>query len=134
MIKLPWILAGWAISLLIAATSGMYGGYEIANARYQKEVVELKDAHIQALQDRTDQYLEAVRRGDQVSNDFFDALRNMKVVNTSITQEVRKEVEKLVYTDCRLPDSGVDLLKKKVDSVNMRLLSAGDAPGAKGKK
>ena len=82
-------------------------------------------AQIEALQARTDQYLEAVKRGDQVAGDFYDALRNMRVVNTTINQEVRRETEKLVYTDCRLPDSGADLLGRKVDAVNMRLIGKG---------
>lgn len=118
----PWLIVASVLAISVTGVAGMYAGYEIANARHARAVSELKDAQIAALKARTDQYLEAVSRGDQVAGDFYDALRNIKVVNTSITQEVRREVEKLVYTDCRLPDSGADLLSKKVDEINMRLL------------
>lgn len=131
---LPWLLVAAGIALSATGASGLYFGAMIERGRHAGEIDNLKDAQIQALTARGEQIAEAQRISNQVSQDFYTALKNIRVVNTSITQEVRREVEKVVYTDCKLPDSGADLLKKKVDSVNLQLLSHTKGDGAKAKK
>lgn len=126
---LPWILLGGVLALAGTGGAGMYYGAKIADANHADEILALKNAHIHALQARTDQYLEAVKRGDDVANRFETALRELKVENKTFNNEVIREVEKVVYTDCRLPDSGADLLGRQVDAVNLRVLGA-----SKGKK
>ena len=124
----PWLVAAGMLALSAVGVTGMYAGYEIASARNAEVLADLKDAQIVALKARASQYEEAVKRSDQVSTDFFTALKNLHVVNKTITAEVRHEVEKLVYTDCKVPDSGAELLGRKVDALNLRLLgtSTGD--------
>ena len=122
---LPWFLVAAMLALGSAGAAGMYGGYEIANARYAKERAALQDAQLEALKAKGEALAEATKRGDEVAGNFLAALKDMKIVNTTINNEVRKETEKLVYTDCKLPDSGADLLKKNVDAVNLRLLGKG---------
>lgn len=119
---LPWLIAAVTLVLSIVGVSGMYAGYEIANARNAQVISQIKDAQIEALKARADQHREALARSDQVSTDFFNALKNLRVVNKTITAEVRHEVEKLVYTDCKLPDSGAELLLRKVEALNLRLV------------
>lgn len=130
---LPWLILACVLALSATGASGLYFGSMIERGRHAGEVANLKDAQIEALRTRGEQLVEAQRISNQVSQDFYTALKNIRVVNNTITQEVRREVEKVVYTDCKLPDSGADLLKKKVDSVNLQLLShtKGDAPKAK---
>lgn len=124
---LPWFILAAILALGSAGAAGMYGGYEIANARYAKERQALQEAQLEAITAKSEALAEATKRGDAVAIDFLAALKDMRVVNTTITNEVRKETEKLVYTDCKLPDSGADLLKKNVDAVNLRLLGKGKA-------
>lgn len=133
---LPWLIAASVLALSATGVSGLYFGSLVERGRHADEVANLKDAQIEALKSRGEQLEESQRISNQVSRDFYTALKNIRVVNTSITQEVRREVEKVVYTDCKLPDSGADLLKKKVDSVNLQLLShtGGAAPQKKAKK
>lgn len=119
---LPWMIAAGVVALSVVGVSGMYVGYEIASARNAKVVADIKTAQIEALRARAVQYEDAVKRSDQVSVDFFTALKNLRVVNKTVTAEVRHEVEKLVYTDCKVPDSGAELLRRKVDQVNLRLI------------
>lgn len=122
---LPWFILAGVLALGSAGAAGMYGGYEIANARYAKERAALQEAQLEALNAKNEALAQANKRGDDVALNFLVALKDIKVVNTTITNEVRKETEKLVYTDCKLPDSGADLLKKNRDEVNLRLLGKG---------
>lgn len=122
---LPWFILAAILALSSAGAAGMYGGYEIANARYAKDRQALQDAQIEALTASKEALKIAVTNSSQVAGEFMTALKGIQIVNTTITNEVRKETEKLVYTDCKLPDSGADLLKKNADAVNMRLLGKG---------
>lgn len=119
---LPWLIVAAMLALGITGAAGMYGGYEIANARHAKD----REAQLQAYADSAfamkAALIEAVKRGDETSGTFLVALKGIQIVNTTINKEVRTETEKLIYTDCKVPDSGADLLKKNVDSVNMRLV------------
>ena len=125
----PWLLLGGLVALAGTGGAGLYYGAKIADAAHAKEILDLKNAHIHALQARTDQYLAAVARGDEVANRFEAALLQLKIENKTFNNEVIREVEKVVYTDCRLPDSGSDLLSRQVDAVNLRVLGT-----VKGKK
>lgn len=122
---LPWFILAGILALGSAGAAGMYGGYEIANARYAKDREALNTAQIDALKAKGEALEQANKRGDESAGRFLDALKGIQIVNTTITNEVRKETEKLVYTDCKLPDSGADLLKKNADAVNLRLLGKG---------
>ena len=119
---LPWVIMAAILALGSAGAAGMYGGYEIANARFAADKVNLLNAHLEAAEAQRIALGQAVQRGNEASTTFLEELRGIKIVNTTITNEVRKETEKLVYTDCKLPDTGAALLKKNVDAVNMRLL------------
>lgn len=119
---LPWLILAAVLALGATGVSGMYLGHEIATGRYAKEREALQTAQLDAIKAKGEALALANKRGDEVATTFLDALKNIQIVNTTINQEVRKETEKLVYTDCKLPDSGADLLKKHRDAVNLRLL------------
>lgn len=55
-----------------------------------------------------------------VATDFETKLANIKVVNRTINNEVRHEVEKTVYGDpnCNLPESGRLLRDRAIDAAN----------------
>lgn len=117
----PWIIIGCMLALTMSGVAGMYGGYEIASARHAKERQDLLEAQIASLSLAKDELAAAHRRSNEVSGEFLVALKDMKIVNTTINTEVKKETERLIYTDCKLPDSGTDLLRKRADEVNSRL-------------
>ncbi len=119
---LPWFILAAVLALGSAGAAGMYGGYEIANARYARDREALQQAQTDALTAKSEALELANKRGDETAGQFLTALKDMRVVNTTVNNEVRKETEKLIYTDCKLPDSGADLLKRHRDAVNLRLL------------
>lgn len=122
-VGLPWILLACVMALAGTGSAGMYLGYEIAAGRHASDVAALKDAQIEALKVRTDQYLGAIARGDEIANRFEQSLANIRIENKTFTTEVVKETEKQVYIDCKLPETGMDLLRRRIDAANARILT-----------
>lgn len=122
---LPWIIVAFLLAILCAGGTGMYFGYEVANGRFADERVQMATAYGDAMKERDKRLKELQASGSLIEGNFLTALRNMQVVNKTYYNEVQKETEKLVYTDCKLPDSGVDLLNRHIDEVNMRLIGKG---------
>lgn len=118
----PWFVAAAVLALATTGTAGMYAGAMIERGRHADEITALKDEQLRSMALATQLWQQAQSRSNEVSTRFEAALREIKIENKTFVQEVQRETEKLVYTDCRLPDSGVDLLKKQVDAANMRLL------------
>jgi hypothetical protein len=116
----PWYIIGGCALLL----SGMYLGYEIAAGRFAADREALLQAQADALKATNDQLLAEQRRGQEIATQFLTALQNIRIENKTFNHEVRVEREKLVYTDCQLPDSGVDLLNRHIDAANLRFLGA----------
>jgi hypothetical protein len=71
---------------------------------------------------------EAARRND-ISQKFEDKLDNLKIVNTTINKTVTQELQKQIYTDCKLPATGVALINSNADQLNaVRHGTAASAP------
>jgi uncharacterized protein YpuA (DUF1002 family) len=120
----PWLVAACVMALSATGLAGMYGGYEIAQGRHAADQIALAQAQAVALSQAADRLREARGRGDEIADRFEGKLDNIKIENKTFNNETRVETEKLVYTDCKLPDTGADLLKRHVDSVNARLLGS----------
>lgn len=121
----PWFVVAAVIALMGAGSSGMYFGYQLAEGRAAVDKLQMQTAYNVALVEKEARRQEAENRSRLVEGTFLTALKGIKVVNTTYYQQVEKETEKLVYTDCKVPDTGVDLLNKHIDDVNMRLLGKG---------
>lgn len=119
---LPWLLLAAVMGMAASGAAGLYGGYEIATARYQKDQIALQEAHAETLNAKNEALGEAILRGNASSGYLLAAIRDIRVVNTTIHTRVQKETEKLVYTDCKVPATGIDLLQNHVDEVNLRLV------------
>jgi hypothetical protein len=59
-----------------------------------------------------------VKRREEISTRFETKLDNIKIVNTTITKNITKELAKPVYTDCKVPDTGVQLINDNAKSLN----------------
>ncbi len=115
-----WVF--WLLLALVAGLLGIYVGvqYEAGQAAIEREA--LKDAYATALQEANARRAEAQARGTLVERDFIGRLSDLKIVNTTIHQTLKQETQKLVYTNCVLPDAGIDLVNQHIDAVNLRLL------------
>lgn len=121
---LPWLFLVLVLVLGATGAAGMYAGYEIAAARHAQDREQMLLGYVDAANAQKEALKEARQRGDDASARFIEELRGIKIVNTTINKEVRKETQKLVYTDCKLPDSGADLLQRHVNAVNLKLLES----------
>lgn len=126
---LPWIIAAFLFAILAAGGAGVYFGMTIQRGWDAGDKIEMANAYGEALKERDARLKELQAKGSTVEGDFLTALRNLQVVNKTYYNEVQKETEKVVYTDCKVPDSGVDMLNRHIDDVNMRLI--GKQKGAK---
>lgn len=122
---LPWIIAAFLLSVLGAGGTGLYFGAVIQRGWDAADKIEMANAYGDAMKEREARLKELQAKGSLIEGNFLTALNGMQVVNKTYYNEVQKETEKLVYTDCKLPDSGVDLLNKHIDDVNMRLIGKG---------
>lgn len=118
----PFFIIAALVAVLGSGCSGLYFGYEIAQGRFSTEKLEMASAYNLALAEKEARRKEAEDRSHLIESQFITGLKDIRVVNTTTYQRVEKETEKLVYTDCKVPDTGVDLLNKHIDDVNMRLL------------
>ncbi|WNL63615.1 hypothetical protein ST4_057 [Aeromonas phage ST4] len=129
---LPWIIIAFLLAMAASGSTGLYFGYQYASneltAQAATERENLVTAYNKALEEKEARRKEAEGRGRTVESDFLTALQNIQVVNKTYNNEVVKETEKLVYTDCKLPASGVDLLNKHIDAVNAQFLGKAVKP------
>lgn len=123
---LPWVILAFLLSMAFSGSTGLYFGYQYASnaltAQAATDRENLVTAYNAALGEKEARRKEAEGRGRTIEGDFLTALQNIQVVNKTYNNEVVKETEKLVYTDCKLPASGVDLLNKHIDAVNAQFL------------
>lgn len=122
---LPWIVAAVLLAIIATGAAGLYFGMLIQRGWDADDKVQLANAYGDAMKEREARLKELQAKGSLIEGNFLTALNGMQVVNKTYYNEVQKETEKLVYTDCKLPDSGVDLLNKHIDDVNMRLIGKG---------
>lgn len=92
------------------------GGSFFYGQRTQKEADEILAAKQQQVVQQ--QINQETDRRNQISSVFEAKLDNLKVVNTTINRNVKTEVQKQIYTDCKLPDSGVALINNSADALN----------------
>lgn len=122
---LPWIIAAFLFSIVAAGGTGLYFGVVIQRGWDAADKVAMANAYGDALKERDARLKELQAKGNTVEGDFLTALRNLQVVNKTYYNEVQKETEKVVYTDCKVPDSGVDLVNRHIDDANLRLIGKG---------
>lgn len=122
---LPWIVAAVLLAILGTGGMGLYFGMLIQRGWDADDKIQMANAYGDAMKERDARLKELQAKGSTIEGNFLTALKGMQVVNRTYNNEVVKETEKLVYTDCKLPDSGVDLLNKHIDDVNMRLIGKG---------
>lgn len=117
---LPWLIAIGVFVLALAGLSGMYAGYEIANGRFAKDQLAMAAANTTALQAKDAALQAAYANSNEVSDTFLKALKSIRIVNKTFNNEVQREVQKLVYTDCKLPDSGMAILSQHISAINSK--------------
>lgn len=95
-------------------TSGLNEGevkYQKAVVEYQQEVIKIKDENNAELQRLLNKYTEAAVLFEK---DLSELKTKEKIINNTVV----KEVEKPVYNQCLVPDTGVKIHNDAVDTLN----------------
>lgn len=121
----PWIATAFLLAVIASGSAGAYFGYGYAEGQAAKDKADLVSAYNEALVEKEARRKDAEDRGRKIESEFLAGLNGIQVVNKTYRTEVQKETEKLIYTDCKLPDSGVDLVNRHIDEVNLRLVGKG---------
>jgi uncharacterized protein YxeA len=88
------------IAILIAFVLTFVGGYKYNQAQELEAQAKLKDEYDQAMKAERD-------RRDQISKEYEEKLAAAKGKTRVVTRTITKEVEKPIYKECKLPESGV---------------------------
>ena len=118
----PWIALAIVLGLLVSAFTGAYFGYQYGTGKAAEDKSKMLAAYNEALTQAELRRKDAESKGNQIVDDFISRLNNLKVVNRTFNNNMKTETQKLVYTDCKLPDSGVDLLNKHINEANLILI------------
>ena len=107
------------IALVLAVSSSVGGWF----ARGHWDAGEIESIKTAAAEEKNAALLQAAaekKRADEIASRFEDKLSKLRIVNRTITQEVRHETEKVVYGDprCDLPATGVVLNDRAVAAAN----------------
>jgi hydroxymethylpyrimidine pyrophosphatase-like HAD family hydrolase len=88
-----------------------------SGATHQKEVDEI--ALNKAVAAYQVQIQTEVDRRTLIETTFINKLDNIKVVNTTINKTLTKELTNTVYTNCKVPETGVDIINDDVTKLNL---------------
>jgi hypothetical protein len=120
-----WPLPGWAIRAIVVAVvlagtaaAGARWGYKLADGRWQAREAERLAAEAVAR-------AEDLARAQAVSTAYQALAAELKRLAAVHRVEVLREIDKPVYRDCVLPESGRVL----IDAAQSRAASAAAGPG-----
>lgn len=127
----PWLIVAALVAIMGAGGSGLFFGYKSGSEsealRMAGERQALVEAQRMALQEKEARRQEAEARSIMVEKNFLTALNNIQIVNKTYDNYITKETEKTVYTDCKLPESGREILIQKAKDINATFV--GKVPG-----
>lgn len=131
----PWLIVACLIAMMGAGGSGLFFGFksgtESEALRMAGERQALIDAQNVALQEKEARRIDAEKRAQIVEKNFLTALNNIQIVNKTYNNTIQKETEKTVYTDCRLPPSGREILLNKTRDINAQFVGGVPAEASK---
>jgi hypothetical protein len=120
-IKANWIAIRMALYLLLVVAlfgGGAWLGYEYKSGKVAQEKNEQLLDEIAAKNREIEKRNEVQKELDEVSAEYDEFKRNLKPEVVYVTRKVNVEVEKPVYRECVLPDSGVRLHDETVERLN----------------
>lgn len=87
-----------------------------AGKSYESSICEVEKTEI--VQQFTQLIQEEVDRRYEVSKQYEDRIQQLRDNVRTITEVVEVEVEKPVYRECKVPDSGIKLLNENIEKLN----------------
>lgn len=103
------------IAIILAAITGGLIGREIVVARNNRQRIADLQIRFDRLSVKTAEMVAMVKRGNAVSAELEKGFSEIRQFNSAIDGAIRREVEKAVYAQCIVPDSGVTLLNRHIE-------------------
>lgn len=98
-----------AIGLALIGT--FFAGVRYESATCEVEKQEIIAEYTQMVQDEVD-------RRHEISVQYEERLAQMRADSRKVIERVEVEVVKPIYKDCKVPESGVNLLNETVEQLN----------------
>lgn len=110
------------VIVAVAILTSLFGW--VARGKWDEGEIQKKEAEILQREVDVKAAVEEERKRQETwAKRFESRLANLRVEHRTINNEVRRELEKTVYTDCVVPDSGRLLLSRSIDSSNAAIAS-----------
>lgn len=99
------------IAIGVAIIGVFFAGVRYKSASCEVEKLELIAQYTQMIQEEVD-------RRQQISEIYEQQIAELRVQQREIIREVEVEIEKPIYKECKVPNSGIKLLNDTVDKLN----------------
>ncbi len=107
-----WVKIAVIVALLAGSWGhGFYRGGKDKQADWDAEKVDLLTKHAARVKELTDKNL-------AVSGELQDALKNVRIEYVTVRDTVTTEVEKPVYKECKVPETGTQVLQNNARRLN----------------
>ncbi|EHS7647143.1 hypothetical protein KWH26_003753 [Salmonella enterica] len=103
---------------MVSGFSGLFIGYNVADNRFQEARLHMVASQNQALAAKDAHIHQLTERNMALTNSFLDKLDLLSHSYDSFTLKMQNELKQAIYTQCKVPNSGRDLLKERVKEAN----------------
>ena len=93
------------VAIVIAFVIAFVGGYKYNQAEELKNQAELRESYDKMMAEERE-------RRDQISKEYEAKLAAARGKTRVVTRTITKEVEKPIYKECKLPETGVKVLQE----------------------
>jgi protein-tyrosine-phosphatase len=107
------LIIGIALAILFVGTAWYSYHAGTQNQANKDAAAQAKEIAAYQAQVKTEQ-----DRRDQITDVFIKKLDSIQIVNTTVNKNFTKELTNTVYTDCKVPETGVDLINLSASQLN----------------
>ncbi len=124
-----WVRIGLGAIVFISIFGmGTWSGYKLGNNKYESLKLEVAQQEVARVTEYNRLIAEQSARTAEVESAYQEEIARLKTRVRTITKEVVREVEKPVYRECVLPESGRMLLDDAVRAANAATGTDGEVP------
>ncbi|EJG5414289.1 hypothetical protein NAD41_000890 [Salmonella enterica] len=117
---MPWVFCGFMVIIFISGAIGLFIGYNVAENRFAEDKLALVATQTKALAERDRLRVVAEERNARLETQFLAQVDELSENYKLLATELREELKSEIYTQCRVPLSGTELLRKSVNEANKR--------------
>lgn len=117
---LPWAMVAFMTTIIISGLIGLTIGYNMAENGFQEERLQQVKMQNQALDEKDARLRDALSRNQQLEAEFLASIDELNANYKQLSAQMADELKQEVYTQCHVPETGHELLKRRVSEANKR--------------